>query len=361
LRACANTAKTILLNCKVDIMLKRFTFFCVAVAIAGCSASETAAPPPAPPMAVKTAVAVAAGEMVLATLPATVVQPPGARVAVAAPFPGLVRDVAVQPGQAVRRGQVLATLISRDAMQMAAELSRAEARRRLTAAELARMEALARAGVVAGARADSAAAANAEATISVDAARRMLVQMGADRSGSVRLVAPIAGRVASMALEAGAAVDGSSAPIVIEAEGSRWLALQVPERLAGSLRAGMAVRTDDGQRGRLETIGSAIDPATRAFAARARLDDGGPMLNSGRLLRLTIAGPAPAGAVAVPAAALAAENGADLVFVKGAKGFAARPVTRAGSGDPAVIVAGLKAGEAVAIRNLPELRAGMAR
>mgnify|MGYP002778555644 CR=1 FL=1 len=284
-------------------------------------------------MAVKTAVAAAAGEMVLATLPATVVQPPGARVAVAAPFAGLVRDVAVQPGQAVRRGQLLATLISRDAMQLAAELARAEARRQLTAAERARMEALARAGVVAGARADSAVAADAEARISVDVARRMLAQMGADRSGSVRLVAPIAGRVASLALEAGAAVDGSSAPIVIEAEGSRWLALQVPERLAGSLRPGLAVRTDDGR----------------------------PALNSGRLLRLVMSAPAPAGAVAVPAAALAADNGADLVFVKGAKGFAARPVTRAGSGDPAVITAGLKAGETVAISNLPELRAAAQR
>jgi cobalt-zinc-cadmium efflux system membrane fusion protein len=191
LRAGANTVKTILLKGKVDIMLKRFAFSCVAVAIAGCSASETAAPPPAAPMAVKTAVAVAAGEIVLATLPATVVQPPGARVAVTAPLAGLVRDVAVQPGQAVRRGQVLATLISRDAMQMAAELSRAEARRQLTAAERARMEALARAGVVAGARADSAAAADAEARISVEAALRMLAQMGADRSGSVRMVAPI--------------------------------------------------------------------------------------------------------------------------------------------------------------------------
>jgi cobalt-zinc-cadmium efflux system membrane fusion protein len=282
-------------------------------------------------------------------------------VAVAAPFAGLVRDVAVQPGQAVRRGQVLATLISRDAMQLAAELARAEARRQLTAAERARMDALARAGVVAGARADSAAAADAEARISVAAAQRMLAQMGADRSGSVRMVAPIAGRVASMAIEAGAALDGSSAPIVIEAEGSRWLALQVPERLAGSLRPGLAVRTDDGQRGRLETIGSAIDPATRAFAARARLDDGGPALNSGRLLRLVMSAPAPAGAVSVPAAALAADNGADLVFVKGAKGFVPRPVTRVGSGDPAVITAGLKAGETVAISNLPELRAAAQR
>lgn len=343
-------------------MQKSLPFLMTAAALVGCGSPQSpSAPAPAPQVAAQTAVAVAATELVLAELPATVVQPPGARVAVAAPFPGLVQQVAVQPGQAVRRGQLLATLISRDAMELAAELARTEARGRMTSAEAERMAELARAGVVAGSRADSAAAANAEASISAQMARRMLAQTGAGRDGSVRLVAPITGRVTSMTMEAGAAVDGMSAPIVIEAEGSRWLALQVPERLAGSVRPGLAVRTQDGQGGRLETVGSAIDPATRAFAARARLNDGGPALVSGRLMRLTIAGPAPAGAVAVPAAALVSENGTDLVFVKSAKGFAARPVRRAGSGDPAVIIAGLKAGEAVATSNLPELRAGMAR
>ncbi len=349
-------------ECKVDSMQKALPFLIIAAALAGCGAPQTpSAPVPEPQVAAQAATAVAATEMVIAELPATVVQPPGARVAVAAPFPGLVQQVAVQPGQAVRRGQLLATLISRDAMALAAELARAEARRRMTSAEAARMSELARAGVVAGARADSAAAADAESSISAQMARRMLAQTGAGRDGSVRLVAPISGRVASITMEAGAAVDGMSAPIVIEADGSRWLALQVPERLAGSVRPGLAVRTGDGQRGKLETVGSAIDPATRAFAARARLDDGGPALISGRLMRLTIVGPAPAGATQVPAAAMASENGRDLVFVKTAKGFVTRFVERAGTGDPAVIISGLKAGEAVATSNLPELRAGMAR
>jgi hypothetical protein len=49
------------------------------------------------------------------------------------------------------------------------------------------------------------------------------------------------------------------------------------------------------------------------------------------------------------------------VFVKAGKGFAVRAVTRVGSGDPAVITAGLNAGEVVAISNLPELRAGVQR
>uniref|UniRef100_UPI0028A78FC9 efflux RND transporter periplasmic adaptor subunit n=1 Tax=Sandarakinorhabdus sp. TaxID=1916663 RepID=UPI0028A78FC9 len=310
----------------------------IAAALTGCGQpAPDPAPQKVPQIAARTAIAAAAPEMTLAQLPATVVQPPGARVAVATPFAGLVRSVHVQPGQTVEKGQLLAVIVSRDAMALAAELAQAESSRRLTAAEAARMAELARAGVVAASRADAAAAASNQDDITVRTARSMIDQASVGRDGTIRLTAPIAGRISSMAMDAGSAVDAMSAPIVIEREGSRWLALQVPERLALAVRAGLPVSTDDGQTGRMETVASSLDPATRAFAARARLADGGPPLVGGRLLRLTIRAPAPAGAISVPAAAIATENGKDLVFVRTSAGFVARPVTRAGSGDPAVI------------------------
>ncbi len=124
----------------------------------------------------------------------------------------------------------------------------------------------------------------------------------------------------------------------------------------------MAVVTRDARRGRLETVAGAIDPATRACAARARLDAGGPLLPGGRLLSVLLLAPAAAGAVAVPATAVINENGSDRVFVRSARGFVARQVRRApGGGEVAVIVAGLAAGEQVATSNLPELRAAALR
>jgi cobalt-zinc-cadmium efflux system membrane fusion protein len=338
-------------------MMRILTLLMLAAALAGCDGD--AAPPDAPALpsvAPQTAVAAPADEMMLAELPATVVQPPGARVAVAPAFAGLVQSVAVQPGQAVRRGQLLATLVSREALETAGDLARAEARRQMTRAEAERMATLAREGVVAGARADGAAAADAEAAIDAREARRLLARAGADGDGMVKLVAPIDGRVASMMVEAGTPLDGSTAAFVIEADGSSSLALQLPERLAGQVRPGMAIVTADGQRGRLETVASAIDPATRAFAARARLSDKGAPLVSGRLVTVKLMAAAADGAVRVPLAALVQTDAGDLVFVKTKDGFAARTVRRVGDGDPAVIAAGLKAGETVAVSNLPELR-----
>ncbi len=343
-------------------MFRPVALLLVAAMLTGCGQAAPDPEPTTPPrIAARTAIAEAATEMTLAQLPAMVVQPPGSRVAVSTPFAGLVRSVHVQPGQVVRQGQLLAVLVSRDAVALASELAQAQSRRRLAAADATRMAELARAGVVAGSRADAAMAAGNQADIGARAAQSMIAQAGVAPDGTIRLTAPIAGRVVSMDMDAGAAVDGMTAPIIIERDGSRWLAVQIPERLASAVRAGLPVTTDDGQSGRLETVGAALDPATRAFAARARLADGGPPLVSGRLLRLTIRAPAPAGAVRVPAAAIANENGRDMVFVKSGTGFAARPVTRIGSGDPAVITAGLKAGEVVATSNLPELRAAAGR
>lgn len=334
----------------------------IAAALAGCGSDAPSPAPPVPPISPTTAVATAAAEMVLAELPATVVQPPGSSVAVAAPFAGMVRDVKVQPGQAVQRGQLLATMVSRDALVLAGDLARAQARRAMTGAEATRMATLAREGVVAGARADSAVAADREAAINAREARRLLARAGAGDDGIVRLVAPISGRVARIGIEAGAPVDGMTAPFVIEANGSRWLALQLPERLAGLARPGLVITTRDGRRGRLMTVASGIDPATRSFPARAQLDDGGAALVGGRLMPVSLVAPAPSGSLAVPAAAVVHEDSGDQVFVQTAKGFVVRPVQRApGNGETAVIISGLSAGERVATSNLPELRAATAR
>jgi len=330
----------------------------LAASLSGCDKPSAPAPATAAPkIAPKTAIAAPAVEIMLAELPAMVVQPPGARVAVAAPFPGLVQEVLVQPGEAVKAGQVLAIIVSPQALILAGDLARAQSQARLAGAESARMQALAREGVVAGARADTANAAKAEADINTREAARLLSRGSADKDGLVRLRAPLKGRIASMSIEAGAPVDGTTAPFIVEAEGSRWLSLQIPARLAQSVKPGLPFTLKDGQRGTLITVAAGLDPATRAFPARARLNDKGAGLTSGALMQLMLHAPAPEGAVSVPSAALLQSEGKTQLFVKTAAGFTPRTVTSLGEGPSAIILSGLKAGDVVAISNLPELRA----
>lgn len=325
----------------------------------GLAACRKAAEPPAEaPRAVapETAVAVTAAEVPLAIVPATVSLPPAARVAVMAPFAGAVRQLHVIEGQEVRAGQLLATVISRDALSLAANRARADARVALAEANARRMEQLAAEGVVAAARADEALAALKEAQVDRDEAARILARGGASEDGIVRLAAPIAGRVAEVAVETGGPLDGMTAPFVIEAGERYALKMQLPERLAGAVRPGMTVLLPGGVRGALVSLSPGLDPATRSVQALARIDPGSGLL-AGSAVEVTILDNVSGATVSVPASALTALRGRDVVFVQTDQGFRPVPVQVAGrAGSLVFIREGLTAGQSVATSGLPELK-----
>ena len=79
-------------------------------------------------LGIRTAIARPAEATTIATLPATITPPPGARVAVSAPFAGVIRQSYAVAGQAVQKDEALATVFSREVLEMGAELARARAR-----------------------------------------------------------------------------------------------------------------------------------------------------------------------------------------------------------------------------------------
>lgn len=327
------------------------------LALGACGKSQDAAPPePVTPQQPKTAVARAANEVPLGIVPATISFPPAARVAVTAAFSGAIRQLHVIEGQDVRKGQLLATVVSREALSLASDGARADARVDLARANANRIGQLAAEGVVAGARADEAKAALREALVDQSEAARALARAGAGTDGMVRLVAPIAGRVSKIAVETGGPLDGMTAPFVIEGGGRYTLNLQLPERLVRQVRPGMAVLLADGTRGRILSVAPGLDPATRSAQAIAALD-GAPGLLAGGSVNVTILGDGKSGSTAVPSAAVARLAGGDVVFVKAAKGFQPAPVVVGATADGMTyIIDGLQPGATVAISNLPELK-----
>lgn len=325
------------------------------VAVAACNAERVAAPADAPAaVRPQTAVAAVSADAPLAIVPAVVIQQPGARVAVTSGFTGIVRQVHVVEGAVVKSGQLLATIVSREAHALSSEQSRAEARLALARANAGRIGQLASEGVVAGARADEARAALREAEVLKAEADRTLALGNATTNGIVRLVAPIAGRVAQVATQAGGPVDDTTAPFVIDSGTNHALRLQLPERLAGRVRPGMAVRLPDGSRGRIISVVPGLDPATRSVTAIARIA-GSPSLMAGGALSVTVLG---SDAVVVPANAVTRLDGADVLFVADGAGFRPVAVMPGGSADGrTTILDGVAAGTIIAVSNLPELRA----
>ncbi|WP_420144652.1 efflux RND transporter periplasmic adaptor subunit [Sphingobium sp.] len=308
-------------------------------------------------LGLKFAAATAASEAPIAVVPTVIAPPPNARVAVAATFPGVVTRILVVEGETVRRGQPLAIISSRDMLSMGADLSRANARLGVAQSSASRLSQLEREGIIAGARADEARAILGEARADVSEKSRILTMVnGSGASGTYTLTAPIAGRVTSANIHAGSVVDGTTAPYVIDAIGQYEAQAQLPERLAGQVKPGMTVALGDDLRGTVTSVGSTIDPATRSVTLKARLP-AGPGAMAGRATSLSLFGPAPDGAVLVPATAVTTMPGGDMVFVRTRAGVIARPVETGGKdGDRILILSGIKAGDPVVVAGTSALK-----
>lgn len=303
----------------------------------------------------------------LGTVPGQVSLPPEARVAVTSPFAGVAVRVMVIEGQQVGRGQPLAVVRAAEPVQFGADLARAQADLAVQRAQADRLGMLADKGVVAGARADEARAALRRTEVTIAENRRLLALGGAGRDGTATLRAPIAGRVARVSVETGGPVGGDMAPFVIENTAALTLDLQLPERLAGSVRPGMPVSVarpgeSAPATGSILSVSASLDPATRSVHAKAGLS-AAPGLVPGQGVMAVIADPGGQrrSGVTVPGAAVTRIDGQDYVFVRtgtkdGAR-FEKRKVTLvAEAGGSAVLSAGLKPGEAVAVSGVAELK-----
>jgi len=293
----------------------------------------------------------------LADLPAIIAPPPNARVAVAASLPGVVKRTMVVEGDSVRRGQPLAVIASREVLSLSGDLTRASARLKVAQSNADRLSQLDREGIIAGARADEARALAAEARADVSEKSRILKLVnGHGGSGTYTLVAPISGRVTGANIQAGSPVDGTTAPYVIDAAGRYEVEAQLPERLVGTVRPGMAIRLG-ALRGTVTSVGTTIDPATRSAILKASLPAGSAVV-AGRATSISVFGPAPAGAVSVPLGAVTNLDGNDVVFVAAAGGFAPRKVVTGGSSDGmALLLSGVRPGERVVTSGTSALKA----
>lgn len=300
-----------------------------------------------------------AEDYLIATLPAMIAPPPNARVAVTATFPGTVVQTLVAEGDAVRRGQALAVIASREILAEAADLAQARARLAVAESGAARIERLGAEGIVAGARVDEAKSALAQARAEVAGKSRILENVNADGAkGTYTLTAPIDGVVANARIEAGRAVESMSAPFVVDAVNSHEIEAQVPERLIGRIKPGMRVQVGaaGGVQAKVTSIGTVIQSETRSVTLKAAIHPGSDVV-AGRIAMVSVFGAAPAGAALVPMAAVTELSGTPVVFVRTADGFEVRKVTTTGAaGAEVVISAGVAPGDLVVVSGLAELK-----
>lgn len=196
---------------------------------------------------------------------------------------GEVVAVNFKPGQRVARGDVLVELDARDAV-LAVEL--AEVRLKDAERLYERYRQTGSSGAVLPTTIDAAQTQAEAARIELDKARVTLDHRSIE--------AAFDGHVGITDIDAGDRVEPGTLITTLDDRSALLVSFEVPEALIGKLEVGdrVALGTwadrDDRLRGEIVDIGSRIDPATRTFAARARVDNADDELRPGMSFRVRI-------------------------------------------------------------------------
>lgn len=274
----------------------------------------------------------------------------------------------VELGSVVRKGQVLASIDTRD-LELAEQASRSQlesARSDLALAEadLKRVSDLRQKGFVSESEID-------RRKVAVDAARSRFEQSQADLSlrgnqrGYASLIAPADGVVVQVLGDVGQVIAAGEPVLRLALSGAREIEVVVPEdrvALVRQAQASVSLWAAPQHRlpARLREMSAAADPMTRTFQARFAVEAPASALQLGQSAILHLAIPTRLKQITLPTSALFEEHGKTLVWVVSPKDSTVhkRAVTLAGTEGTEVGVAGLQPGETVVIAGVHVLVEG---
>lgn len=300
---------------------------------------------------------------------ATVSAAPDAEAVLTARAAGTVTRIFKRIGDAVRAGETVALVESRDASGIVADRSAAAARVTLAQRQLAREGTLLGQGV--SPRADYETAQAALAVAEADA-RRAAAAAGTARVAadgrSVTVISPIAGRVIAAPGSLGAFVQAETALFRVADPRRLQIAASVPAAEVARVRPGDSVElTAAGGtpiEGRVRAATGVVDAETRTATVVIVPRGGSVALAPGQLVRARIfaSGGAARTGVTVPQDAVQTLGDRSVVFVRTPDGFRAQTVRVAGrSGGMAEIASGLTSGTPVATVNAFLLKAELGK
>jgi HlyD family secretion protein len=361
-------------------------FAALALAAAACSSSESTASAAAQPAEHRVDVpAVTVGVSdIESTLQISGNLMPQTRVGVLPKVGGTLSRVAVDLGDLVRAGQVVAALDRReidaqvDAAVAAVNVARAglesaEASLANAALELDRARNLFERGALPKQRLDAADTGRRASAAQRDLAQANLAQVEAalrrarELQRDATLTSPIDGVVVERNYDAGSLVGPGDKPVVVVAD-LRVMKLQagVSELEAGRLRVGMPVRVTAQARpgdvfeGRLAAIAPEVDARNRHFAIEVRVANPTGVLLSGMYGTAAIPLERVDDVVAVPRDAVTTRNGARVALKIDDDTVREVPVTEGlASGGMVQIASGLQAGDTIVSDARRDVAAGV--
>jgi cobalt-zinc-cadmium efflux system membrane fusion protein len=257
------------------------------------------------------------------------------------PIAGRVGTLPVVVGQKVGRGTVLLTLESVEVGRARGEFLTAKTRVDQAKAEVERENRLLAGGATSERAVLVAQTEQAQAQAQLRAAEDRLstLGLGASATGqSVSLVAPIAGTVLQVNARLGQPVGPTDTLVVVGETEQVWLGVDVYERDVGKVHVGDDVRVSSiafpGRvfEGKVDQLGSVIDPERHVLDARIVLPNQDGALKPGMTASARILGEAAGDggtALVISRHAIQTVDGAPFVFVQREPGkYEMRPVER---------------------------------
>ena len=276
---------------------------------------------------------------------------------------------AVEPGQRVQAGQLLAQLDARD-YQLAAEAARAQVasattQRDLAAAGMKRFQSLRDQGFISGAEMERRSAQLKAAQATLDQARAQLASQG-NQAGYTQLLADAGGVVTGVDAEVGQVVAAGTPVVRLAQDGPRDVVFAVPEDRVAAVRVGQPVTVrawaSDGQwHGSVREVAAAADPVTRTYAVKVALAGEAPPLGATVTVVPQQSGAQGAAVIKLPTSALRREGAGTAVWVfdEASSSVRSQPVQVAGAdGNEAVIADGLTPGMRVVASGVHVLAPG---
>ena len=314
------------------------------------------------------------------TLPGAIVLNTDRLVHIVPRIPGVVRDVRKHLGDAVRAGDILAVIDSRELADAKAAYLAASARVTVTEDTLAREKDLWEKKISAAQDYLTAKQALAEARIELRAAKHKLAALGVSDASLQQLasqpdasltryeiVAPSAGTVIEKHLTVGELLKDDTEAVLVADLSTVWVHINVTPSDLPLVHTGQRATITAGSAmpeatGTISYLGPLVSEETRTVLARVALPNPDGRWRPGLFVTATIAVGDTVVPLLIPKAALQTLDGQPSVFVQTSEGFEPRVVTLDQSNATHVaITSGLQPGEPYAITETFLLKAELGK
>lgn len=302
--------------------------------------------------------------------PAEIVIPVGQERIVSAPQSGLLDQMHVAAGQTVKKGQVIAHLISPDLLGLQRDYLQALTQNKLAAKALARDTELLKEGVIAQRRYLETESTHDEASANLAQSRQVLRLAGVSddaiaklspstgMASGLSLVAPISGQVLEQMVTTGQRVDMAMPLYRIAKLAPLWLEIHAPLEGLPFVKEGMQVQVPKLQAsGHLIAVIRSVNKADQTLHLRAEITKGAEKLSPGQFVEAEINLGDQSKYFSVPKSALARQGNRALVFVQTKAGFKPINVTVISEQvDEAVVDAPFAGNEKIAVTGVSAIK-----